>query len=203
MEINQQIWQLIRGSTFPVKQVINGKEEFMPVSFIDYQNPDNNDFLVMNQLKVHGRIRNSIPDLIVFINGLPIAVIECKSPIAEGAFDKAHGDLDFYQENSERLFHYNQICAGIWQVGGKYGAINSPQAFYSVFRTGKDEVIDEIITEQDKLIYHLFRKDKLLDIIRHFVIYELDEGRTIKKLPRYQQIRATNNTIAKLQLENY
>ena len=199
MEINQQVWELIRGATYSEKQLINGVEEFKPISFIDYIKPDNNDYLVVNQLKIHGRMRNSIPDLIVYINGLPIAVIECKSPIAQNAFDKAHGDIDFYQLNSEKLFHYNQICACIWQVGGKYGAINSPQAFYSVYRMGKKEVVTGVKTEQDKLIYSLFKRDRLLDIIRHFVIFELDEGRTIKKLPRYQQIRATNNTIDKLQ----
>jgi type I restriction enzyme, R subunit len=199
MEINQQIWELIRSETFPVKQVFDGAEEYKNVAFIDYQNPDNNDFLVVNQLKCHGRVRNSIPDLIIYVNGLPIAVIECKSPTAMGAFDKAFSDLQFYQENSEKLFHYNQICAGIYVVGGKYGAIGSPAPFYSVFKTKKGEEIEGITTEQDKLLYHLFNKEALLDIIRHFVIFELDEGRTIKKLPRYQQIRATNNTIARLQ----
>lgn len=199
MEINQQIWELVKGDTYSVKQVINGVEEFRPVAFIDYRNPDNNDFQVVNQLRIHGRSRNSIPDLIVFINGLPVGVIECKSPHAPNAFDKAFSDLDFYQGNSEKLFHYNQILAGIYGVGGKYGAICSPQAFFSVFRTKKSEDVPGITTEQDKLLYHLFRKERLLDIIRHFVIFELDEGRTLKKLPRYQQIRATNNTIAKLQ----
>ena len=200
MEINEQIWHLIKGDTHPVKQVINGKEEFPTVAFIDYTNPANNDFLVVSQLRIHGRMRNSVPDLIVYINGLPVAVIECKSPTAEGAFDKAHNDLTFYQQNSPRLFHYNQICAGIWQVGGKYGAIDSPPAFYSVFKTSKNEAaVSGVVTEQDKLMYSLFEKSKLLDIIRHFVIYEVEDGRTIKKLPRYQQIRATNNTMAKLQ----
>jgi type I restriction enzyme, R subunit len=200
MEINQKIWELIKGPTLNLKQDINGKEEFHPVSFIDYTNTDNNDFLVVNQLKCYGRMRHSIPDLIVYINGLPIAVIECKAPGAHNAFDNIHRDLQFYEKNSEKLFYYNQICAGIYGVGGNYGAIGSPQAFYSVFRTKKKEHIDPLInTEQDKLIYHLFRKDKLLDIIRHFVIFELEEGATIKKLPRYQQIRATNETIEKLQ----
>ena len=71
-----------------------------------------------------------------------------------------------------------------------------------MFRTKKDDDISFLgsnPTEQDKLIYFIFSKEKLLDIIRHFVIFELDEGKTIKKLPRYQQIRATNNTIEKLQ----
>jgi type I restriction enzyme R subunit len=199
LEINEQVWELLRGATLTLKQVINGNEVFKEVSYIDYANPENNDFLVVNQQKVHGIAGHSIPDLIVYLNGLPVAVIECKAPSAHQSFDKSFADLTFYQRNSEKLFHYNQICAGIWQVGGKYGAISSPAAFYSVFRVKPGEEIDGITTEQDKLIYHLFRKDKLLDIIRHFVIFELDEGKVVKKLPRYQQIRATNNTIAKLQ----
>ncbi|MFD0991159.1 type I restriction endonuclease subunit R [Mariniflexile jejuense] len=201
MEINQNIWELIKGGTFTVKQVINGVEEFKAVHFIDYLTPNNNDFLVVNQIKYHGRYQNSVPDLVVYINGLPIGVIECKSPTAPTAWDSAYNDLKYYQENSPKLFHYNQICAGIWQVGGRYGAINAPKQFYSVFKTSKDDtdILDLAKTEQDKLLLALFKKERVLDIIRHFVLFELDEGVTIKKLPRYQQIRATNKTITRLQ----
>jgi len=200
MEINEQVWELIRGASFTLKQEFKGVEEFRTVSYIDYQNPENNDFLVVNQFRYLSRIGNhSIPDLVVYVNGIPVAILECKSPTASTAWDSAYNDLHAYQDLNERLFHYNQICAGIWKVGGRYGAINAPQAFYSVFRTAKNDVIKGVETEQDKLIYNLFRKDKLLDIIRHFVIFEKEEGKTIKKLPRYQQIRATNNTIDKLQ----
>lgn len=200
MEINQKIWELIRGGTFTVKQVIDGVEEFRAVHFIDYLNPENNDFLVVNQIRYHGKGQNSVPDIVVYINGLPIGVIECKSPTAPTAWDNAYSDLVYYQKNSEKLFHYNQICAGIWDVGGKYGAINSPQQFYSVFKTSKEDVdiIAQAKKEQDKLIIALFKKERILDLIRHFVLFELDEGITIKKLPRYQQLRATNKTIAKL-----
>lgn len=202
MEINQKVWNLIKGGIFTVKQVIDGNEEFRPVHFIDYVNPENNDFLVVNQMKYHGKYQNSIPDVVVYINGLPIGVIECKSPIAQTAWDKAYSDLDYYQKNSEKLFHYNQICVGLWQVGGRYGAINAPQQFYSVFKTNKEDDLSFLGTnpsEQDKLIYSIFRKERVLDIMRHFVLFELEEGRTIKKLPRYQQLRATNKTIEKLQ----
>ena len=201
MEINQKVWELLRGGTFTVKQVINGDEVFKPVHFIDYNNPENNDFLVVNQMKYHGKYQNSIPDLVVYLNGLPISVIECKSPTAQNAWDKAYSDLVYYQKNSEKLFHFNQINAGLWDVGGKYGAINSPQQFYSVFKTSKDdtEITAQAKREQDKLLFALFKKERLLDVIRHFVLFELDEGRTIKKLPRYQQIRATNKTIERLQ----
>jgi type I restriction enzyme R subunit len=201
MEINQKIWEHLRGGTYTVKQVIDGIEGFHSVHFIDYETIDNNDFLVVNQMKYHGRFRHSIPDLVVYINGLPIGVIECKSPKAPTAWDSAHSDLKYYQENSEKLFHFNQICVGIWQVSGKYGAINSPQQFYSVFKTNKEDkdILAQAKTEQDKLLIALFKKERVLDIIRHFVLFELDEGITIKKLPRYQQIRATNKTIERLQ----
>ena len=202
MEINQKIWELLRGGTFTVKQVINGEEVFKPVHFIDYTNPTNNDFLVVNQMSYHNRVgRKSRPDLVVYLNGLPISVIECKSPKSNNAWDSAYSDLVEYQDLNEKLFHYNQICVGIWDEKGKYGAINSPQQFYSVFKTSKDdtEIIAQAQREQDKLLLALFKKERLLDIIRHFVLFELDEGRTIKKLPRYQQIRATNKTIERLQ----
>lgn len=201
MEINQKIWELIRGGTFTVKQTINGIEGFHSVHFIDYINIEDNDFLVVNQMKYHGRSQNSVPDLVIYINGLPIGVIECKSPTAPNAWEKAYGDLDYYQKNTEKLFHYNQICAGIWDFGGEYGAINSPKQFYSVFKTGEEDkdIVEQAKKEQDKLLIALFRKDRVLDLIRHFVLFELDEGRTIKKLPRYQQIRATNKTIERLQ----
>lgn len=200
MEINQQVWKLIRSSEHTVKQVIDGQEEIKPVSFIDYLAIDNNDFLVVNQMKFQGKGYHSVPDLVVFVNGLPLGVIECKSPTALNAWDKAYDDLKHYQENSEKLFHYNQICAGIWEEGGKYGAINAPQQFYSHYRISKDESLPDFVKrDQDRLLYSLFRKDRFLDLVRHFVLFELEEGRTIKKLPRYQQIRATNKTIARLQ----
>ncbi len=202
MEINEKIWHLIKGGTHTVKQVIDGVEDFHPIHFIDYTKPDNNDFLIVNQIKYHGGAQHSVPDLVVYINGLPIAVIECKSPKANNAWDTAYSDLKHYQENSEKLFHFNQICVGIWKDGGKYGAIGSPQQFYSVYKTSKGEdltFLGEEPSGQDILLYSLFRKERILELIRHFVLFELDEGRTVKKLPRYQQLRATNKTMARLQ----
>jgi type I restriction enzyme, R subunit len=208
IEANQQVWELIRGKEFAPKQIINGKEEYPGIAFIDYEKPENNDFLIVNQMKFSGKLQNSIPDIVVYVNGLPIAVIECKSPTAVNAMDKAMGDLDYYQKSSEQLFHYNQLCVGICKRDGKYGAINAKPTYYSYFKTKIEDNIElekllgRVPTQQDILIYNLFEKEKLLDIIRNFVIFEYSEGILIKKLPRYQQIRATNKTIEKLQQHN-
>ncbi|GAB2777958.1 type I restriction enzyme R subunit [Hymenobacter luteus] len=205
LEINQRIWELLRGDTATLKQVLpTGEEVFLPVRYLDYHTPAHNNWLVVSQLKFHGLTGNSIPDLVVFVNGLPLAVLECKASGAPNAWDSAFSDLAFYQKNSPRLFHYNQICAGIWGVGGRYGAIASPQPFFSHYRVGPEPALVALLdgatpTAQDTLLYHLLQPARLLDIVRHFVLFELDEGRVIKKLPRYQQVRAVNKTVAKLQ----
>lgn len=208
MEINQSVWKLLRGNAeWSLNQDVAGKPEPVPISYIDYQTPANNDWLVVNQLKFHGLAGNSIPDLVVYVNGLPLAVVECKaSGVIKEPIGSTWSELNFYQGNSERLFYYNQLCVGIWGVGGRYGAIGTPQPFYSKFRAPDDEpellaVLDGATpTAQDTLLFHLFEPTRLLDLVRHFVLFELEEGgQVVKKLPRYQQVRAVNKTIAKLQ----
>ncbi|MDO7850403.1 type I restriction endonuclease subunit R [Hymenobacter convexus] len=208
MEINEGVWKLLRGNAeWTLNQDVAGKLEPLPIGYIDYQTPANNDWLVVNQLKFHGLAGNSIPDLVVYVNGLPLAVVECKaSGVIKEPIGSTWSELNFYQGNSERLFHYNQLCVGAWGVGGRYGAIGTPQPFYSRFRAPDDE--PELLalldgakpTAQDKLLFHLFEPTRLLDLMRHFVLFELEEGgHVVKKLPRYQQVRAVNKTIAKLQ----
>ncbi|QDA61665.1 type I restriction endonuclease subunit R [Hymenobacter jejuensis] len=205
LEDNQRVWELLRGDTLTLKQALpSGEEAFVPVRFLDYQNPASNEFLAVNQVTFHGKAGHSIPDIVLYVNGLPLAVIECKASGAANAWNSAYSDLAFYQKNSPRLFVYNQICAGIWGVGGRYGALGAPQAFYSHYRADDEPELVALLdgrppTAQDQLLYNLFRPERLLDLVRHFVLFELDEGRILKKLPRYQQVRAVNNTIAKLQ----
>ena len=155
-------------------------------------------------MKYHGARNNSIPDIVVYINGLPLAVIEAKSP--KVSITDAIGDLEYYQSNSPKLFHYNQICVGINKGKALYGTIGSSFTHYSKYKADNLEVIsalvDRIPTDQDILIHAFFQKQVLLDIIRNFTIFEVDQGRTIKKLPRYQQLRAVNKILHKLQTEN-
>ncbi len=206
MEANERIHTLISSNRYTPKQIVDGKETYKGVSFIDYDDIANNDFLIVNQMKFKGMETNSIPDLVVFVNGLPLAVIECKSPKAIGAKSEAISDLRYYQTNSEKLFWYNQICVGIWKVKGRYGAIGAKETHYQVYRSEDTQALEALIerepTAQDILLYNLFCKDRLLDLIRNFVIYYVSEGAKIKILPRYQQIRATNKTIQKLQRDN-
>jgi len=202
MEINAEIHKLItKADALSLKPTPDEKP--LAVKFIDYENLQNNDFLVVNQMKFKGKGKNSIPDLVVFVNGLPLAVIEAKSTKVDIA---NINDLHYYQENSPKLFHYNQIIVAINRDNGLYGTIDSPMSFYSKYKeTASEELCDlceQTPTLQDILLYNLFEKRKFLDIVKYFVLFELDQGKTIKKLPRYQQLRAVNKIVDRLKNQN-
>ena len=202
METNAQIHQLLtKADALTLKPTPDAHP--VPVRFIDFEHIENNDFLVVNQMKFKGARANSIPDIVVYVNGLPLAVIEAKHPTVD---IRDIPDLLYYQENSPRLFHYNQICAAINRIDALYGTIGSPMAFYSRFNeTPADElkalVDGREVTPQDVMLYNLFDKARFLDIVKHFIIYEVAEGKTIKKLPRYQQLRAVNKVLHRFRAE--
>lgn len=202
MEINSEAHKLItKADALSLKPTPEDKP--IPVKFIDYENIDNNEFLVVNQMRFKGERQNSIPDLVVFINGLPLAVIEAKNQKVDIS---DLNDLNYYQTNSPKLFQYNQIIGAINRINGLYGTIEASMKFYSKYN---EKATSELVgllesepTPQDILLYNLFEKQKFLDIIKYFVIFEVVEGKTIKKLPRYQQLRAVNKIVDRLKNEN-
>lgn len=203
MEANQIVFDFItKKDSITEKPTPEAKPQ--PVFIIDYENIENNDFLIVNQMKYNGIHKNSIPDIVVYINGLPLAIIEAKSP--KVSITDAISDLSYYQENSQKLFYYNQICVGMNKGKALYGTIGSQFAHYSKYKledlTELESLVERTPTAQDILIYSLFKKEMLLDIIRNFTIFEIDQGRTIKKLPRYQQLRAVNKILDRLKTQN-
>ncbi|WP_323590925.1 type I restriction endonuclease subunit R [Aliarcobacter butzleri] len=203
MEANQIVFDFItKKDSITEKPTPEAKPQ--PVFIIDYENIENNDFLIVNQMKYNGIHKNSIPDIVVYINGLPLAIIEAKSP--KVSITDAISDLAYYQENSQKLFYYNQICVGMNKGKALYGTIGSQFEHYSKYKledlTELELLVERTATAQDILIYSLFKKEMLLDIIRNFTIFEIDQGRTIKKLPRYQQLRAVNKIVKRLKTEN-
>lgn len=204
LEANEAIWKLLRGDAPNLKQDVSGQEEYLPLRYFNFAELANNDWLVTNQLRFRGPVHELIPDLVLYVNGLPLAVLECKASSATGAADSAYRDLAHYQQHHERLFAYNVLCAGLWGVDAKYGAIGTPQPFYASYhdRTACPDLRALLPgrepTAQDRLLYYLLAPARLLDVLRHFVLFEREEGRTVKKLPRYQQLRATNRVLAHL-----
>ena len=208
MEANQWVWERIT-QYFSVEQDLGKGRRGQTVKLIDFENIKNNEFLCINQFKVQGLTQNIIPDIILFVNGLPLGVIECKSPYATDPMEKGITQLLRYanlrnSENNEgcqKLFNYNQVMISSHRDGAKVGTISSLYEYYlewkDPFPTDKSE-LGENPNSQKVLIEGLLKPKKFLDIIQNFIIFEVEEGRTIKKIARYQQFRAVQKTIFRL-----
>lgn len=191
---------LTQGVVTEVKDE-NGQTKAETVALIDFENIDNNEFLVVNQYTVQGKSVR-IPDVVVFINGIPIAVFELKSPTRENAtivdaYSQIH---DIYQKEIPKLFFYNQICVAsdLWKA--KHGTISSAWDYYSVWKGINSE--DEDIkgkTELELLTKGIFQKQRLLDIIQNFIVFEADAThdatKYTKKMAMYNQYFGVNKAI--------
>ncbi|MBU0514203.1 MAG: HsdR family type I site-specific deoxyribonuclease, partial [Proteobacteria bacterium] len=184
------------------------------VRFIDWEKPERNEFLVVNQFKVAGPKENIIPDIVVFVNGIPFGVIECKNPTTYEPEEKAIKQLLRYQnlrepdthEGAERLFYPNQVVVAAWSesascctVGGWYNHYRMWKDPYPITEKELKDFLGRKPKGQDILIYSIFRKDHLLDLVRNFIVFEPEGEALVKKLARYQQFRAVNKAIAAIE----
>jgi type I restriction enzyme R subunit len=187
------------------EQEVDGKRGFQTIRVIDWDDPVNNDFLVVNQLKIKGA-DDRRPDAIVFVNGLPLAVIECKAPDRPHPKDEGIKQLRVYQGAIPRLFwsnHFLIVAAGA--RGAWHASLGSPSEFFFDWRdpwpTSREEIerlVGRAPTPQDLLLVSIFEKARFVDHVRNFVVFEREGNKTIKKLPRYQQFRAVNKTIDRI-----
>jgi type I restriction enzyme R subunit len=198
---NRAFWeQVVHRSDIQVKDA-DGK--LRSVRFFDATAPTNNNFHVVDQYvgkNADGDLFR--PDLLLFVNGLPLAIIECKA--SHHRLDEALAQLDGYQASFPGQFVYNQVCVGLNRREGLYGAILTKPAFYARFRLQEAELatvaglLGASPSEQDQLLWALFEPGRFLEFITHFILFETRDGKTVKKLPRYQQWRAVRKTIARL-----
>jgi len=175
-----------------------GKSRTDKVWLVDFDHPENNEFLAVNQFTVVENNTNKRPDIVLFINGLPLIVIELKNPADEKAdVQAAFHQLQTYQQVIPSLFTYNafEIISDGWFA--KAGTISSD---YSRFMEWKSEdgvrVVDsKHEPELEPLIKGLLNKQTLLDMIRHFIVFENTKEKTMKKVAAYHQYFAVNKAI--------
>ncbi|MEF2267505.1 type I restriction endonuclease [Janthinobacterium sp. LS2A] len=205
LSANRLFWgQAVHRSDIQVKDA-EGKQR--SVRFFDATSAASNDFHVVDQYVGKNADGDFFrPDLLLFINGLPLAIIECKA--SHYRLDEALSQLDEYQASFPAQFVFNQLCVGLNRREGQYGAIRTKPAFFARYRLEGDElasvtsVLGSDPSEQDQLLWALFEPTRFLELITHFVMFETRDGKTVKKLPRYQQWRAVRKTIAGLTATN-
>lgn len=201
LSANRMFWaQAVHRSDIQVK---DAEGKLRSVRFFDATMAINNDFHVVDQYIGKNADGDQFrPDLLLFVNGLPLAIIECKA--SHHRLDEALAQLDGYQASFPAQFVFNQVCVGLNRREGLYGAILTKPAFYSRYRLQGAELAAVVSalgpdpSEQDQLLWALFEPTRFLELITHFVLFETRDGKTVKKLPRYQQWRAVRKTITRL-----
>lgn len=185
------------------------------VHFIDFINPDNNDFLAISQFKVNipGTEKHIIPDIVLFVNGLPLVVIECKSAYLPDPMGEAIEQLMRYQnrrgdepEGNQKLFWYNQLLVATSKQICRYASITGEFEHFIEWKDPYPYSLNDIdadgseaVTSQHIFVQGVCEKKNLLDIIQSFIIFQDGgKGKLIKITPRYQQFRTVNKIIGRL-----
>ncbi|MDP2314018.1 MAG: HsdR family type I site-specific deoxyribonuclease [Pseudomonadota bacterium] len=192
---NQKWLEILRGH---YSRKVPGEETHRTIRVIDFDHPANNDFAVTSQLRVQGAVVRK-PDAVVYVNGIPLVVIEAKSPInpSQNAFD-AIDQVRSAEREIPRLFHSNLFNVATNDLTFMYGATGSPREHWAKWRDPWPKQAGDFTDETEKGLYSLLEPARLLDILAHFVVFETRDGKTIKKLCRYQQLRAVNKMVQRV-----
>ncbi|OMD35120.1 MULTISPECIES: type I restriction endonuclease subunit R [Paenibacillus] len=159
---------------------------------------DNNDFLVVNQFTVIENQKDKRPDVVVFVNGLPIAVLELKSASNEEVgISDAYNQVQTYKKAISSLFTYNSFLVISDGVNARVGSLTADEERFMMWRTiDGEDVAPSTLPQLEVLIKGMFEKSRLLDIIKHFVLFQTDGEQLFKILAGYHQYHATNKAIA-------
>lgn len=194
------------------------------IHFIDWKHPERNDFCVVNQYRVDcppGYTRGKafiVPDLVLLVNGIPLVVIECKSPSVPEPIAEAVDQLRRYSnqrkaagevadnEGNEALFHTNQLLVATSFDEAKVGTIGAGLRHYAAWKTVAPNTEEAIsaglgrtrLSEQERLVAGMLAPLNLLDLVRHYMLYMDVDGATVKTVCRYQQFRAVTRAIERL-----
>jgi type I restriction enzyme R subunit len=214
LENNQQVLKYLLQGTTVAKNEKTG--ELNPtIHFINYDQPEKNIFTAISQFKLHisGTENYIIPDITLFINGIPIGIVECKSPKVKEPIPEAIDQMMRYSEQRgaegegvQRLFYYNQFLIATCRVDARFGTITTHNVkhFYR-WTDPYPRKLSDIQTsssapnDQQRLVAGMLDKTNLIDLIKTFTIFSTDDkGDTIKIVGRYQQFRAVNVTVKRL-----
>lgn len=187
--------QLLQGIKVSYKD--NGEDKTDYVQLLDFTRVGNNRFLVVNQFTVQGAKGNRRPDIVVFVNGLPLAVVELKNP-ADPSADiwAAYQQLQTYKAELSDLFQCNEALVVSDGLDARIGSLTASKERFMPWRTIAHEADKPALKYQlEILVKGFFAPALLLDYIRHFILFEANGSETIKKIAGYHQFHAVREAV--------
>ena len=208
IKTNEKIYDyLILGKSYE-ERLDDGAKKSFSLKFIDWKNIENNEFHVTEEFIVEKLDETTRrPDIVLFVNGIPFAVIECKKAskdIREGISQNIRNQ---FENEIPNLFKFTQILISMNKNASKYATTGTAEKFWSVWKVDKEPAEKEfmenelrqyiknrMITEQDKIIFSLLRQTRMLELTKYFIVYD----KNIKKIARYQQYFSIKETMKRV-----
>lgn len=205
--VNNETFHRFLTEGIPISKQVEGNERGDRVWLIDFENPLNNDFVVANQFTIIENGNNKRPDLILFVNGLPLVVIELKNAADENTTVRsAFKQVETYKAIIPSLFTYNSIVIISDGLEAKAGTISSGLTRFMSWKSadGKEDA-SHLVSQLETMIQGMLNKETLIDLIRHFIVFEKSSKEdtntgivsisTVKKIAAYHQYYAVNNAV--------
>lgn len=178
-----------------VRYFVKGEERSGLVYLVDYKNPDNNSFVVANQWTFIEN-SNKRPDILLFLNGMPVVLVELKSPSREETdASEAYMQIRNYMHEIPSMFIYNCICVMSDHLTSKAGTITSGEDRFMEWKTKDGNYENTQYAQFDTFFEGMFEKERLLDIIKNFICFSNEGSKQIKILAGYHQYFAVNKAV--------
>ncbi|PIQ73560.1 DEAD/DEAH box helicase [Candidatus Roizmanbacteria bacterium CG11_big_fil_rev_8_21_14_0_20_36_8] len=188
---NQEVYKLLKdGLNVNVKNA-DESDETVTIKFFDFENPLNNDFKIVSQMWIVGDIYTKRPDVTVFVNGMPLLLLELKAS-HKNLSDALKSNITPYKESIPKLFWYNMGIVISNGVENKVGSLTAPYEFYNDWKKVESEE-DEAKTDLRTLLFGLCDKKRFLDIFENFILFDESKGEVKKIIPRYFQYYGVNS----------
>jgi type I restriction enzyme R subunit len=176
-------------------QGADGEDRSARAKLVDFEHPEDNDFLALNQFTVVVGSKNRRPDVLLFVNGLPLGQLELKNPMDEKATpESAVTQVAHYAETIAPLYRFVEIVGVSDLIQARVGTITTPPEHFAGWKS-MDAGADEGKSELEITLRGAFGPERLLDLIRNFVLFEVDAGKTTKVLAKYHQVDAVNRAV--------
>lgn len=204
---NNEAFHRLLTEGVPVSTYQDGMERGERVWFVDFEDPWNNEFTVVNQFTIIENGHNRRPDVLLFVNGLPLVIIELKNAADENAtIESAYRQIETYKQQIPSLFTYNELIIISDGLEARAGSLSAGFSRFTAWKSEDGEhIASPMMSQLEVLINGMLEKDTLLDIIRSFTVFEkqktedLKTGittiKTVKKIAAYHQYYAVNKAV--------
>ncbi|MEN6547459.1 MAG: type I restriction endonuclease subunit R, partial [Armatimonadia bacterium] len=197
VETNRSFHRMVTDGVSVPRRKPDGTQGFQQLRLLDHDDPESNDFLAVNQFTVLENKNHRRPDIVIFVNGLPLAVFEMKNPADEKATAKsAFKQLQTYKQQIPTLFQFNELLIVSDGLTTKVGSLTANWEWFLPWRTADGKTVAPKTELQLKtLVQGAFDKARLLDLIRYFVVFDTSVAPPVKKIAAYHQFGAVNKAV--------